>query len=61
MSLLKSFEEEPSRELDLKIKDQEEILQPESILHKDKVRNGKVIRRYLIKFKSYPFKDARWM
>ena len=41
---------------------QEEVLQPETILrHEDKVlRNGKIIRRYLIKFKNYPFEDAIW-
>ncbi|WP_208972779.1 hypothetical protein, partial [Escherichia coli] len=41
----------------------EEVLQPESILrHEDKVlRNGKVIRRDLIKFKNYPFEDSKWM
>ena len=42
---------------------QEEILQSKSILrHEDKLlRSRKVIRRYLIKFKNYPFEDARWM
>ena len=41
----------------------EEILQPELILrHEDKVlRNGKILRKYLIKFKNYPYEDARWM
>ena len=41
----------------------EEILQAETILrHEDKVlRNGKVLRKFLIKFKNYPFEDARWM
>ena len=45
------------------IQDQEEVLQPESILqHEDKVlKHGKVIRWYLIKFKNYPFEDARWI
>ena len=43
--------------------DQEEILQPESILwHEDKLlRSGKVIKQYLVKFKNYPFEDACWM
>ena len=42
---------------------QEEILQPKSILqHEDKLLcSGKVIWRYLVKFKNYPFEDARWM
>ena len=41
----------------------EEILQPETILrHEDKVlRNGKILRKYLIKFKNYPYEDSRWM
>ena len=41
----------------------EEILQPETILrHEDKVlQNGKVLRKYLIKFRKYPFEDTRWM
>ena len=43
--------------------DQEEILQPKSILqYEDKIlHNGKVVKRYLVKFKNYPFKDACWM
>ncbi|MCO5550496.1 hypothetical protein L7F22_003983 [Adiantum nelumboides] len=47
----------------LEVEGQEEVLQPESVLrHEDKVlRNGKIIRRYLIKFKHYPFEDAKWM
>ncbi|MCO5574657.1 hypothetical protein L7F22_028447 [Adiantum nelumboides] len=45
------------------VEGQEEVLQPESVLrHEDKVlRNGEIIRRYLIKFKNYPFEDAKWM
>ena len=41
----------------------EEILQPESILrHEYKLlRNGKVLRKYLVKFKNYSFDDAKWM
>ena len=41
----------------------EEILQPESILrHEDKLlRNGKVLHKYLVKFKNYSFDDAKWM
>ena len=43
--------------------DQEEILQPKSILqHENRIlRCGKVMRQYLIKFKNYPFEDACWM
>ena len=30
--------------------------------HVDKIlRNGKVLRKYLIKFKNYSFDDAKWM
>lgn len=67
VSLLKPYKglppSEPIEEDPPEFKGQEEILQPESILrHEDKIlRNGKVIRRYLVKFKSYPFEDARWM
>ncbi|RYA43591.1 hypothetical protein DD606_25315 [Enterobacter cloacae complex sp. GF14B] len=67
VSLLKPYKGEPPQEPTIEdppeIEDQEEVLQPESILrHEDKVlRGGKTIRRYLIKFKNYPFEDARWM
>ena len=41
----------------------EEILQPEMILrHEDKIlRSGKILRKYLVKFKNYPYEDSRWM
>ena len=67
VSLLKPCKGEPPKEPIIEdppeFEGQEEILQPESILrHEDKVlRSGKTIRRYLIKFKNYPFEDARWM
>ena len=67
VSLLKPYKGEPPKEPIIEdppeFEGQEEILQPESILrHEDKVlRSGKTIRRYLIKFKNYPFEDARWM
>ena len=43
--------------------DQEEILQSKSILqHENKIlHSGKVIRRYLVKFKNYPYEDACWI
>ena len=46
-----------------KFEDQEEILKSESILRfEDKVlHSGKIIKRYLMKFKNYPFEDAQWM
>ena len=65
--MLKPYKGEPPREPVIKdpleVDDQEEVLQPEAILqHEDKVlRHGKVIQRYLAKFKNYPFEDARWM
>ena len=67
VSLLKPFKGEPPKEPIIEDPPEfdgvEEVLQPEAILrHEDKVlRNGKVIRRYLIKFRNYPFEDAKWM
>ncbi|MCO5589327.1 hypothetical protein L7F22_043293 [Adiantum nelumboides] len=67
VSLLKPYKGEPPSEAITedppKVEDQEEVLQPGSILrHENKVlRHGKTIRRYLIKFKNYPFEHARWM
>ena len=54
---------EPIMEEPQAFKDQEDILQLKSILwHEDKIlQSGKVIRQYLVKFKNYPFEDARWM
>ena len=45
------------------LKEVEEVLQPEVILrHVDKIlRNGKLLCKYLIKFKNYYFDDAKWM
>ena len=41
----------------------QELLQSEAVLrHQDKILcNGKVLRKYLIKFKNYSFDDAKWM
>ncbi|MCO5550680.1 hypothetical protein L7F22_004170 [Adiantum nelumboides] len=67
VSLLKPYKGEPPKEAIMKdpleAEGQEEVLQPESLLrHENKVlKNGKIIRRYLIKFKNYPFEDAKWM
>ena len=67
VSLLKPYKEELPREPIIEeppeFEGQEEVLQPKSILrHEDKVlRNGKTIRKYLVKFKNYPFEDAQWM
>ena len=67
VSLLKAYKglppSEPIEEGPPESEGQEEILQPESILwHEDKIlRNGKIIRRYLVKFENYPFEYARWI
>ena len=67
VSLLKPYKGDPPTdpivEEPLEFEDQEEILQPESFLqHEDKLLgNGKVNKRYMVKFKNYPFKDAFWM
>ena len=67
VSLLKPCKGDPPTDPIVKeppnFEDQEEILQPKSILqHEDKIlRKGKIIRRYLVKFKNYPFEDACWM
>ena len=54
---------EPLIEDPPKFDERDEILQPESILrHKDKLlRNGKILHKYLVKFKNHDFEDARWM
>ena len=67
VSLLKPYKGEPPihpiQEEPPVFDDQEEILEPEEILrHEDNVlRSGKIIRRYLIRFKHYPLEDAQWM
>ena len=67
VSLLKVYKGNPPMEPLIedppKFDEREEILQPESILrHEDKVLcNGKVLRKYLVKFKNYSFHDAKWM
>ncbi|MCO5602745.1 hypothetical protein L7F22_056883 [Adiantum nelumboides] len=44
------------------VEELEEILLPEQILaHKDRKVRGKVVRRYLVKFKNYSRMDAKWM
>ena len=67
VSLLKPFTgtptTEPIEEDPAEFDEQEEILQPEIILrHEDNLlRSGKTLRRYLVKFRNYPPKDAHWM
>ncbi|MCO5557684.1 hypothetical protein L7F22_011254 [Adiantum nelumboides] len=44
------------------VEELDEILVTEQILaHKDGKVKGKVVRRYLVKFKNYPPMDAKWM
>ena len=56
MSPMEPIEEDPP-----KFDEQEEILQPEIILRHEEnlLRSGKTLRRYLVKFRNYPSKDAR--
>ena len=67
VSLLKPFKGKPPKapieEDPPEFDEEEEILQPEEILkHEENVlRSGKIIRKYLIKFKNYPLVDAEWM
>ena len=55
---IESVQEEPPD-----FDEQEEILWPDEILrHEDnKLRSGKIIRRFLIRFRNYPPEDAQWM
>ena len=67
VSLLKPYKGEPPTEPILEdptdIDHEEEILQLKVILrHEDKVlRSGKILRKYLVEFKNYPYEDSRWM
>ena len=68
VSLLKPYEgEPPTTESILEdppaIDQDEEILQPKLLLHhEDKyLHSGKILRKYLVKFKNYPYKDSKWI
>ena len=67
MSLLKPFKGDPPTEPiheELPLFDElEKVLEPEEILrHEDNtLRSGKIIRRYLVKFKHYTNDDSKWM
>ena len=67
ISLLKPFKGdppiEPIHEEPPLFDELEEVLEPEEILkHEDNtLRSGKVIRRYLVKFKHYTNDDSKWM
>ena len=67
VSLLKPYKGDPRTEQVQEeppdFDEQEEILCPDEILrHEDNMlRSGKVICRFLIRFKNYPPEDAQWM
>ena len=67
VGLLKPYKRQPPTGLVQKdppaFEEGEEILQPEIILqHENKIlRNGKVLHKFLVKYRNYPFEDARWM
>ena len=67
VSLLKPYKGDPptksAQEEPPDFDEQEEILWPEEILrHEDnKLRSGKIIHRFLIRFRNYPPEDAQWM
>ncbi|MCO5605622.1 hypothetical protein L7F22_059805 [Adiantum nelumboides] len=66
VSLLRQFvgelpdqpEDSPQPEVD----ELDEVLQPEQTLaHKERRQGGRVVRRYLVKFKNYSAMDSKWM
>ena len=67
MSLLKPYKgdppSQPIQEGPSKFDEQEEILVLEELIkHEENILcSGKVIRRYLVRFKHYPMEDAQWM
>ncbi len=49
-------------ELQPEVEELDEVLVPEQIVaHKERKVRGKVLRRYLVKFKNYSAMDAKWM
>ncbi|MCO5581820.1 hypothetical protein L7F22_035709 [Adiantum nelumboides] len=51
-------EDSPQPEVD----ELDEVLQPEQILsHKERRQGGRMVRRYLVKFKNYSDMDSKWM
>ncbi|MCO5579327.1 hypothetical protein L7F22_033182 [Adiantum nelumboides] len=51
-------EDSPQPEVD----ELDEVLQPEQILaYKERRQGGRVVRRYLVKFKNYSAMDSKWM
>ncbi|MCO5577168.1 hypothetical protein L7F22_030992 [Adiantum nelumboides] len=61
-ALLWAFSKDIVPEEQPEVEELDEILVPEQILaHKDRKVRGKVVRRYLVKFKNYSPMDAKWM
>ncbi|MCO5586106.1 hypothetical protein L7F22_040045 [Adiantum nelumboides] len=65
-----SFLQQFARELPIQPEDSpqpavdelDEVLQPEQILaHKERRQGGRMVRRYLVKFKNYSAMDSKWM
>ncbi|MCO5569043.1 hypothetical protein L7F22_022749 [Adiantum nelumboides] len=66
VSLLQQFVEElpdqPEDSPQPEVNELDEVLQPEQILaHKQKCQGGRVVRKYLVKFKNYSAMDSKWM
>ena len=67
ISLLKPFKGDPPtkpiHEEPPLFDELEEVLEPEEILQQEDntLRSGKVICRYLVKFKHYTTDDSKWM
>ncbi|MCO5599447.1 hypothetical protein L7F22_053551 [Adiantum nelumboides] len=65
VSLLRQFvgelpdqpEDSPQPEVD----ELDEVLQPEQIAHKERRQGGRLVCRYLVKFKNYSAMDSKWM
>ena len=54
---------EPVKEDLPDVEETEELLIPEQIIHHQEreLKSGKIIRKYLVKFKNYTPLDAQWM
>ena len=65
--MLKPYKEDPPsqpiQEEPPEFDEQEDILVQEDLIkHEESILcSGKVIRRYLVRFKHYPIEDAQWM
>ncbi|MCO5596960.1 hypothetical protein L7F22_051031 [Adiantum nelumboides] len=66
VSLLRQFVEEmpdqPKDSPQPEVDELDEVLQPEQILaHKERRQGGRLVRKYLVKFKNYSAMDSKWM